>query len=833
MRTYVFLILMATMLFLCNSVNATFPPNPHYGHWVYLSGDITWTLNLIADNPNFIGIKKVYMWKDVETSEGVYDFSEIISDLAELQAEGKRLWIQLGYIRWGTSVGLPRTPTYQWSNSKYGGNSPYHGVYSRMGIPGATWAPIIWNSEVQARFEAVFAALGSQFNGEAYIEGTVLDETSVGAPILPGETEGYSPAAELAGFKVRVLAAKNAFPDKSVLQMINYSVNWDREAFGAWCLSNSIGIGCPDFAIKDRDLGPGQPFYTVIYPMMKNSHDDVPGGPDCQWANYEKTNPETGTDCTPLELLAAVYDLVDPYYFFWEKREPYFTDDVIPAVNQYPTLPITRPGSGPGVVDNGDAGTSSTGTWFVSSGPSPYGSSSLYCEDSGNTYTFEKSISGNYEISIWWTSLSRRPTSTTIKIYNGASLLDTKTVNQRVNGGQWNYLGAYDFTGTAKVKIESSAGSTVCTCADAVKFTSTSGAVIPTLSIQAVTDVESVSAMGHGTIESTGGENATKRGICWNTSGNATIADSKVEENGNFSTGAFDGNMTSLSPDTTYYPRAYAYNSAGYGYSGQVEYDTTKTSIPSGAEIIDNGDNGTTSVGSWTISGGANPYGASSLYSKDTNSTYSYENILSGNYEISLWWTEWASRSTAVTVKIYNGAALLDTKSINQQNNGGQWNVQGSYDFNATAKVVILSTGGADSTCADAVKFETTIGVDLPIVTTQAVTNIGATIAVYHGTITSLGGAANCTKRGFCWCTNPDIAPTISDNKTEENGAFDVGAFETNITDLPTDTWYYVRCYAENSAGLAYGGQVEFEAESGYSAATVSSGVSFQGCEMK
>ena len=290
----------------------------HPGFFMRIGGNITWPLNLIADNPDFIGILKVYTWKDIETSEGVYDFSEIISDLAEVQAKGKRLWIQVSYVEYGPWN--PDTPTYMWNDLKYGGNLPYCGNYKRTVARGG-WLPIIWNSEVQARFKALFTALGNRFNNEPYIEGVTIDETSTGKP-TGAAAEGYSPAAELAGFKIRALAAKAAFPDKSVIQQINYAT-FDREEFGAWCVSHGIGIGCPDFIINDVN----DSCYRIVYPMIKKYRNVTLNGLDVQWFDYERGN-------TAAELLDAI-DLVDPWYFFWVKREPYFTNDVIPAIREF------------------------------------------------------------------------------------------------------------------------------------------------------------------------------------------------------------------------------------------------------------------------------------------------------------------------------------------------------------------------------------------------------------------------------------------------------------------------------------------------------------------
>lgn len=98
----------------------------------------------------------------------------------------------------------------------------------------------------------------------------------------------------------------------------------------------------------------------------------------------------------------------------------------------------------------------------------------------------------------------------------------------------------------------------------------------PTVTTQAVSDILSITATGNGNITATGGQTPTKRGVCWNTTGSPTVADSKSEETGSFGTGAFTRPITGLSPGTLYYVKAYAYSSAGYGYGAEVEFTTLK-----------------------------------------------------------------------------------------------------------------------------------------------------------------------------------------------------------------------------------------------------------------
>lgn len=93
----------------------------------------------------------------------------------------------------------------------------------------------------------------------------------------------------------------------------------------------------------------------------------------------------------------------------------------------------------------------------------------------------------------------------------------------------------------------------------------------------------------------------------------------------------------------------------------------------------------------------------------------------------------------------------------------------------------------------------------VPVLTTSAVTDIVLTTATGGGNITSEGGSA-VTARGVCWGTAP--TPTIANNKTTNGSG--LGAFTGSITGLTLGITYYVRAYATNNFGTAYGDQVTF-----------------------
>ena len=91
-------------------------------------------------------------------------------------------------------------------------------------------------------------------------------------------------------------------------------------------------------------------------------------------------------------------------------------------------------------------------------------------------------------------------------------------------------------------------------------------------------------------------------------------------------------------------------------------------------------------------------------------------------------------------------------------------------------------------------------------ISTSAITSISFGTAVGGGNITSAGGGT-ITQRGVCWDINPN--PTVSLNsKTLDGGG--PGSFTSSITGLNPSTTYFIRAYAVNESGTAYGNQVTF-----------------------
>ena len=101
-----------------------------------------------------------------------------------------------------------------------------------------------------------------------------------------------------------------------------------------------------------------------------------------------------------------------------------------------------------------------------------------------------------------------------------------------------------------------------------------------------------------------------------------------------------------------------------------------------------------------------------------------------------------------------------------------------------------------------------TLSCDLPVVETVSATYNNTTNKVNCvSKITSNGGCGIAVNRGVCWSTTN--LPTINDSKYASGTG--VGQFYSLMTNLSPNTTYYVRAYATNCAGTAYGNQLSIK----------------------
>lgn len=100
-----------------------------------------------------------------------------------------------------------------------------------------------------------------------------------------------------------------------------------------------------------------------------------------------------------------------------------------------------------------------------------------------------------------------------------------------------------------------------------------------TLTTKSIGSITQTSASSGGNISDDGGADITVRGIVWDISSEPSISVSTKTSDGTGS-GIFSSALTGLTPNTTYYVRAYATNSAGTAYGDEISFTTTAPSLP-------------------------------------------------------------------------------------------------------------------------------------------------------------------------------------------------------------------------------------------------------------
>lgn len=292
------------------------------------------------------------------------------------------------------------------------------------------------------------------------------------------------------------------------------------------------------------------------------------------------------------------------------------------------------------------------------------------------------------------------------------------------------------------------------------------GANLPIVTTKALTNITATSVQTGGEVQDDGKSFVTTRGVCISVNQYPTINDMHTTD-GN-GTGEFISIINNLTENTLYYIRAYATNGTGTAYGEQIAF-TTADGLPTiiTGDITDIAATSIACSGNVTDDGGFAVTEKGVCWSTTMNPTITNNHTTDGN-----------------------GIGKFVSNVTNLHANT-------TYFIRAYAKNKAGISYGEQ-------KIFTTLS-GLPTVTTDEVTNITSSSATCGGYIT-LDGGFSVTARGVCISTSPN--PTI--NNTHTNDGTGTGKFISYLTNLSSNTTYYIRAYATNSAGTSYGKEISF-----------------------
>lgn len=289
--------------------------------------------------------------------------------------------------------------------------------------------------------------------------------------------------------------------------------------------------------------------------------------------------------------------------------------------------------------------------------------------------------------------------------------------------------------------------------------------VPPTVVTSDVTAISYTSAVCGGDISSDGNAEVTERGICYATTAQPTTQDSVILCGSG--TGSFSTVLPNLQDGVTYYVRAYATNGKGTAYGEQKIFATPAYSLPTltTAEV--------TNISYTTATCGGN--------------------ITSDGIPIT-------ERGVCYSTRM--NPTISDTKIVGSSGIGAfSCNLIGLSD-ETTYYIRAYAIDSKGRTAYGDQKVFNTWSYTLPTLGTITIEDVSYTFATCKGNVISSGNT-EITECGVCYSIQNN--PTIADSIVRSD--ITIGAFNCRLTGLLPGTTYYVRAYATNSKGTAYGEQ--------------------------
>ena len=293
----------------------------------------------------------------------------------------------------------------------------------------------------------------------------------------------------------------------------------------------------------------------------------------------------------------------------------------------------------------------------------------------------------------------------------------------------------------------------------------TTSAIAPTVTTQAVSAIAATTATGNGNITSLGVPNPTAHGVCWNTAGTPTTADSVTDLGRASATGAFSAAMNGLTANTTYHVRAYATNSAGTVYGGEVSFASSAiapTAVTAAAS-------GITTTGA-ILNGTVN--------ANNQSSSVTFEYGLTAAYGTSISATPSPVSGISAT-PVSGGITGLFPNSI--------------YHFRVVAENATGTTFGSDLT------FTTLAAA--PTVATLAASTVTPAGATLNGTVNANNQSTTVI---FEYGLTTAYGTTVNADQSPLSGSAATSVYRA-VGGLVPEVTYHYRVVGQNATGTAYG----------------------------
>lgn len=291
---------------------------------------------------------------------------------------------------------------------------------------------------------------------------------------------------------------------------------------------------------------------------------------------------------------------------------------------------------------------------------------------------------------------------------------------------------------------------------------------VPTITLKSISDIWDTHAKAQIALEFDGGSQISEMGICWNTQPSPVVENNKRTTKDT----VVSLEIKDLHPNTQYFVRAYAINKAGVSYSEEYEFTTFSLPEVKTEEIAE---------------------------IQFVSALLKGKLLFNGNDLVTSKGFCWGEKSEST---IDDDFIAIDTLSDTFTYFLSNLKDETQYYVRAYAQNKIGVVYGEEIT------FITQTSL-LPVVVTSQAYDIDYQSASVNCAV-NFDGGTSVMERGVVYSISQN--PITSDMKVSNNGWND--SYTCNLTNLQENTTYYVRAYAKNRKGTAYGNQISFTTNS-------------------
>jgi hypothetical protein len=318
----------ATVAFVSTADAYTTTRKFHPGHYtvMFMSDNGSQRALDDANRSGMTGIVKKYYWRDLEPTQGNYNFTAIQNDLNWAQAYGMQVVIMIVDKTFKLERPNPGYLDAQTPRNRAGG-----------------YTMVRWNLTVVTRYKALVAAMGKRFDSHANFEGIAVQETALGFEKSTLQSFGYTPekyrdaSIDMYGY------ALNVMPKSRVFWYQNYFVGNQ-----AYIGSIAAALGPKGLVMAGPDVLPDyKSLREKSYPFFKQYRDKMHLGIQIEDVCYRAPHETAGYSTkywTMPELFRYARDELHVNYLFWVRvpksryADSYDWYDALPVIQANPAF---------------------------------------------------------------------------------------------------------------------------------------------------------------------------------------------------------------------------------------------------------------------------------------------------------------------------------------------------------------------------------------------------------------------------------------------------------------------------------------------------------------